>query len=122
MRTRGTPEDPDRLREEIARTRSDLAETAGRLAARTDVKSRAKQTAGDARQRVAMVAGDARQRVVVVTDGAKRHATAAATSVCDTVRDTHLPARARRPLPWAVIGAVVAAAGVVVYVMGGRRG
>ena len=54
------PTDPDELREEIARTRADLGETAAALAAKADVKARAKdkasQVAADAKDKANEVA------------------------------------------------------------------
>ena len=63
--TEHAPEDPAQVRDEIERTRQQLGETVERLAAKADVKSRARAEAGALAGRVAhtwsSVAGSARQ-------------------------------------------------------------
>jgi hypothetical protein len=55
-----TAPDPQQLRAEIEQTRADLGETVQALAAKTDVKARAKGAAADAAGRAKDKLGDAR--------------------------------------------------------------
>jgi hypothetical protein len=104
MSDSATPQDPQELRAEIEQTRADLGETVEALAAKTDVKARAKDAAGNVADRAKEQAGKA-------ADAAKD----AAASVHEHIAD--VPSPARRPMPWALIGAGVAAvAGVAVLV------
>jgi ElaB/YqjD/DUF883 family membrane-anchored ribosome-binding protein len=103
MSTADTPADPQQLRAEIERTRADLGETVQELAAKADVKARAKQAVGDATDR-------ARQKLSGVKDQAAQAAGAAAEK-----------ASTRRPLPLATIAAAVAAVVALVVVARRRR-
>ncbi|WP_433041456.1 DUF3618 domain-containing protein [Dactylosporangium sp. CS-033363] len=127
------PQDPGELRAEIAQTRSELADTAERLAAKTDVKARAKEAAGDAKARAKEAAGDAKQAAADAVDTAKERVSAAAGTVADkagsavssvrrTVRDTDFAAEARKPLPWAAIAAGLAAFAAILYAVRRKRG
>lgn len=109
MNTSDTPTDPQELRGEIAQTRADLGDTVEALAAKTDVKARAKHAAGEA-------AGQAKQKLADATDRAAQ----AAGSVKDRL-DHQLPPQVRRPLPWAALGAGAAVIGLVVFLIRRRR-
>ena len=84
------PTDPARLQAEIAQTRQDLGETAAALAARTDVKARVRAQAADLTGRTAALTGTVRDRVTTTV---------------------------RRPVPVAVIAAVVSAATVALVLI-----
>jgi hypothetical protein len=49
---RGTPDDPQQLREDIERTREDLGETVAALAEKSDVKARAKEKFAEVKGKV----------------------------------------------------------------------
>jgi head-tail adaptor len=103
MSTADTPRaEPAELREEIARTRADLGDTVEELAAKTDVKARAKDAASDAAEKAKAELADAKVRGQEM-----------AADLADQVR--------RRPLPLAAIGAAVVIAGVVIFVLRRRR-
>jgi hypothetical protein len=101
------------LRSEIAATRADLGDTVEALAAKTDVKARARHAVGDA-------ADQAKQKVAAASDRAAR-AAGALTETAATAKD-QLPPRMRRPLPWAVLGAAALLAGMVVVLVRRRLG
>jgi Tfp pilus assembly protein FimV len=77
---------PEQLRREIARTRSELGETAAALGAKTDVKGRAKERVHEIKENVSAKA----------PSGAGEAATSASTTV------------KRNPVPSAAIAAVLA--------------
>jgi hypothetical protein len=93
-----TPSDPAQLRAEISRTRSDLGETAAALAARADVRARVRTRAAD-------LAGTVRRRV---------------TTTAGQVRYADPAELVRRPVPVAIIAAVVSATTVTTVLI--RRG
>jgi hypothetical protein len=121
------PKDEHQLRAEVAQTRADLGATVEALAAKTDVKARAKQSAADLTERtrehlaatgdkVAATAGAVKETVVAGTAPVQDHArtvTAKAASAAGNpqVRNAALPIAA---VVLAVIGAVL--------VIRGRRG
>ncbi|GAB2583980.1 hypothetical protein Aab01nite_54720 [Paractinoplanes abujensis] len=111
-----TPTDPEQLRAEIEQTRAELGETVQELAAKADVKARAKQAAGDTaakvRQKLSDVKGQAGQATGAVAERAS--------TVKQQLAGSDLPAPMRRPLPLAAIAAAVAAV-VVVIVVARRR-
>lgn len=112
-----TPTDPQQLRAEIERTRAELGETVQELAAKADVKSRAKQAVGDA-------AGRARQRLAGVQEQATQAAGTVAGKASAARRqlaDSDLPASVRRPLPLAAIAAGAAALIITVVAVARRR-
>jgi preprotein translocase subunit SecF len=112
-----TPTDPKHLRAEIEQTRSELGETVQQLAAKADVKARAKQAVGEASDRV-------QQKLAVVKDQAAQAAGAAtekASAVRQQLADSDLPAPIRRPLPLAAMVAAAAVILVVVVVVRRRR-
>jgi hypothetical protein len=105
------PADPDQLRAEISRTRSELGETVEALAAKADVKARAHEGVENAKVRV-------RESV----EQAKVNATQVGRELrADPVGSLRVTAqRTRRsvmenPRPWAVIAAFVVFAVVVGY-------
>ncbi|MGI5176599.1 DUF3618 domain-containing protein [Dactylosporangium sp. CA-152071] len=98
---RSDGDDPRLLREQIARTRAELGSTVEALAAKADVKARAKDAAAQAAERAKGAAADA------------------ARNLAGTVSDKAVAVR--RPLPLAAIGAAVLAV-VLVAVAVRRRG
>lgn len=106
----GTPTDPEQLRAEIDQTRAELGDTVQALAAKTDVKARAKQAAGDA-------ADGAKQKL----NAAKDQAVDAATAVKDQLAQAEVPPQLRRPTPWAALAGAAALAGLVVVLIRRRR-
>jgi hypothetical protein len=65
-------DDKAALRNQIARTRADLGDTIEELAARTDVKARAKEMVTDVRSRAGQAVRSRARRVVSRTHGAAR--------------------------------------------------
>jgi len=117
MSNADTPTDPQQLRAEIERTRTELGETVQELAAKTDVKGRAKQAIGDA-------AGRTQRKLSGVKDQAGQAAAVVAgraSTAKQQLADSNLPAPMRRPLPLATIAASAIAAIVVVVVVARRR-
>ena len=98
------PVDPAVLRGEIERTRSDLGQTVAALAAKTDVKARAKGAISDA------------------ADNARRSVRDHANSVRASLSGSKLPVSAREPLPIAVGALVGASVGGLVYAIMRWRG
>ena len=137
------PQDRERLKEEIARTRADLGDTVEQLAAKTDVKARGKEAVANvadraktqladatehAKEAAANVADKAKTHLADASDQAKDAAARAELAVADAVdtvrakaRDADLPGAVRRPIPLAAIGAAVVAVGVIIYVLRRRR-
>lgn len=120
-RVNGTaPTDPEELRAEIARTRQELGETAAALAAKADVKSRAKASAADFKARVQGSAADASVRVKQRAAATAGQTAILAGSVREQVALSSDKAREqllRRPVPVAVIAAVTTAAAVAVFLI-----
>jgi uncharacterized protein YjbJ (UPF0337 family) len=117
MTSSDTPTDPQQLRAEIEQKRAELGQTVQDLAAKADVKARAKQAVGDA-------TGRARQKLTGVTDHAAQAAGAVkekASTAKQQLADSDLPAPIRRPLPLAAIAAAAAAVIVTVVVVVRRR-
>jgi hypothetical protein len=117
MTNSDTPTDPQQLRAEIEQTRAELGETVQELAAKTDLKARAKQALGDA-------AGRARRNLAGVKDQAGEAADVVArraSTANQQLADSDLPAPIRRPWPLATLAAAAAAAIVVVIVVARRR-
>ena len=112
-----TPADAQQLRAEIGKTRAELGETVQELAAKTDVKARAKHAADDTAARVRQKLSDARKQAGQATGAVAERASTARRQLADS----DLPAPMRRPLPLAAIGAAVAAVFVVVFVVVRRR-
>jgi LPXTG-motif cell wall-anchored protein len=105
-----TPTDPEQLRSEIDRTRADLGDTVQALAAKTDVKARAKHAAGTA-------ADEAKQKLTA----AKDQTVDAAIAVKDQIAQGEVPPQLRRPMPWAALAGAAALAGLVVVLIRRRR-
>ena len=105
--------DPDVLREEIRQTRADLGETVQALAARADVKARAKEQVEQTKQRV-------RQSAVQATERLKGQATQVVHSAVASAEDASQHAR-RNPIPWASVAAAGVALVVVLLVVRSRR-
>ncbi len=66
---RGQPQSPEEIREEIERTRADLAGTVDALHARLDLKSRARARAGQVKHRATTSSGRPRPEVLVGAAG-----------------------------------------------------
>ncbi len=110
MSSPNTPTDPRQLREEIQQTRADLGDTVEALAAKTDVKTRAKQALNDR-------AGQARQQL---STARAKTAQAAGTTKGRLTEVSRRPA-VRRALPPTAIATAVAALGTVLVVVRQRR-
>jgi vacuolar-type H+-ATPase subunit I/STV1 len=128
----GAPPKPsvDELRAEIKQTRSELGETVQALAAKADVKARAKDQVEQTKQRVKAQASGAADKVrdaAAAATGRVRTVTAqAAEKVSDTdPRELASTAQERvrqSPVPVALVFAgVVALVGVILIVRGRRR-
>jgi cobalamin biosynthesis Mg chelatase CobN len=116
------------LRAEIKRTRADLGETVQALAAKADVKARAKEQVEQTKQKVKAQAAEATEKVreaAAAAAGRVRHAGASARVAVAEAGDQAQGAteQARRnPIPVAVVLAgVVAVVGVILIVRGRRR-
>jgi hypothetical protein len=118
----GEKKDLDALRAEIKLTRAELGETVQALAAKADVKARAKEQVEATRQRVEAQAADALGKVRAAAQQAGervRNATALNTSDPDAE-----PVPGLRPNPiaiGAVIAGLAAVVGVILIVRGRRR-
>ncbi len=98
------PMDAAALRAEIERTRSDLGDTMAALAAKTDVKARAKDAVSGA------------------TDSVRRNVSSRASSIRASVDGSKLPVSAREPLPIAVGALIGASVGGLIFAVTRRRG
>jgi cobalamin biosynthesis Mg chelatase CobN len=120
--------DVEALRAEIKRTRADLGETVQALAAKADVKARAKEQVEQTKQKVKAQATEATEKIreaAVAASDRVRHAGAsarvAATEAGDEAEDAVEQVR-RNPIPVAaVLAGVVAVIGVILIVRGRRR-
>jgi len=101
------------LRAEIQQTRQDLGETVQALAAKADVKARAREQVEQAKQRVRASVDDAANRVLRTADQATESAVQSAQDVTERAR--------RNPVPFVVVLAAGAALAVVLIVLRGRR-
>ncbi|MFG1609960.1 DUF3618 domain-containing protein [Actinoplanes sp. NPDC049265] len=130
--TSGSNGKPDvaALRAEIAQTRAELGETVQALAAKADVKARAKEQVEQTKQRVKAQAAEAGQKALDAVHLAGTKAKAAAGQAGDKARETVAqvqesdPAEQvrRRPIPIVAIAAGVAAViGVILVIRGSRR-
>ncbi|MFD7461219.1 MULTISPECIES: DUF3618 domain-containing protein [unclassified Streptomyces] len=61
-----TAPSPEELREQVARTRSELGDTVEAIAAKSDVKSRAQEKAAEVREQAAAKAGELRAKAAEV--------------------------------------------------------
>ncbi|MFC0533675.1 DUF3618 domain-containing protein [Phytohabitans kaempferiae] len=94
--TPAPPSDPDALRAEIERTRDDLGDTVNAIAAKADVKARAKSAAGEARGRM-------QDTATVATE----QATLRASEVRERVRQRPAPVAAAAGGLLAVVGTIM---------------
>jgi hypothetical protein len=132
--------DVDQLRAEIKRTRADLGETVQALAAKADVKARAKEQVEQTKQRVRAQAAETTEKVrdaALSATGRVRHAAAnagaaargSAEQATDRVNGSTAVERAqdvreqvrRNPIPYAAVLAAAAAVVGVILVLRGRR-
>jgi hypothetical protein len=122
----GTSAKPDvnALRAEIKQTRSDLGETVQALAAKADVKARAKdqveQTKQKVKAQVAEASGRVRDAALVASDKV-RHVASSATDVADAKAHDATEQVRRNPIPLAAVLAGVATVIGVILVLRGRR-
>jgi cobalamin biosynthesis Mg chelatase CobN len=121
--------DVDALRDDIKQTRADLGETVQALAAKADVKARAKESVEQTKQRVKAQAVQATGRVreaAVHASGKVRGTAVQATGkvresgALEKAQDAGLRAR-RNPMPVAAVVAAGAAIVIVLLIVRGRR-
>jgi ElaB/YqjD/DUF883 family membrane-anchored ribosome-binding protein len=105
--------DVQMLREEIQQTRHDLGETVQALAAKADVKARARESVEHAKARVRDSVGHATERV-------RGTVTHAAHQAADVSHDAGVKAR-RNPVPVGVVLAAGAALIITLLILRGRR-
>ena len=117
------------LREEIKRTRAELGETVQALAAKADVKARAKEQVEQTKQRARAQVHDATEKVrevaataAAVATGRRRSAVALQDSeALEETQESRVRMR-RRPIPFvAVVAAGVALVGIILIVRGRRK-
>jgi cobalamin biosynthesis Mg chelatase CobN len=133
--------DVDALREDIRQTRAELGETVQALAAKADVKARAKDSVEQTKAKVKAQAAEATERVADKVKEATHTATDAVRNAAATARGTAAQAGdkvkesgaldkaydakeqvRRNPVPLgAVLVGVVAVIGVILIVRGRRR-
>jgi len=133
--------DPEALRAEIAQTRADLGETVQALAAKADVKARAKDQVEETKQKVKAEAVEAGEKVRDVAYTATEKVREVAAQAGDKARDTANQATEkvresgaldkaqevqtqvrRNPLPvTAVLAAGCAIVGVILILRGRRK-
>jgi ElaB/YqjD/DUF883 family membrane-anchored ribosome-binding protein len=102
------------LRAEIKQTRAELGETVQALAAKADVKARAREQVEQTKQKV-------RESVVSATDRVRHAAVSARDTVSEAGDEATVQVR-RNPVPLlAVLAGVVAVVGVILVVRGRRR-
>ncbi|MEU4688507.1 DUF3618 domain-containing protein [Actinoplanes sp. NPDC023714] len=116
------------LREEIKQTRADLGETVQALAARADVKARAKEQVEQTRQRVLTQAHELTGRVrdaAVSATGRAKEATAHAKEATAHAKESAVEPAAERvranPAPALLVAAGVAALVGIILIVRGRR-
>ena len=125
----GGKPDVNALREEIKQTRAELGETVQALAAKADVKARAKDQVEQTKQKVIAQALDATDKVRGVALQASGRVRVAAAQAGDKARESGALDRAqgageqvrRNPMPAAVLIGVIALVGVILIVRGRRR-
>jgi cobalamin biosynthesis Mg chelatase CobN len=128
----GGKPDVDALRAEIKQTRADLGETVQALAAKADVKARAKeqveQTKLKVKAQAAEATGKVRDAAVAATDKVRQAAGQAGASARGVVAEAGDKAQGtteqvrRNPIPMAaVLAGVAAVIGVILIVRGRRR-
>jgi methyl-accepting chemotaxis protein len=132
----GGKPDVEALRAEIKRTRADLGETVQALAAKADVKARAKEQVEQTKQKVRAQAAETTEKVrdaaLSATDrvrNAAAHARGTAELATDRVNGSDAVERAydvreqvrRNPITYAAVLAAAAAVVGVILVLRGRR-
>ncbi|MFC4063660.1 DUF3618 domain-containing protein [Actinoplanes subglobosus] len=110
MTSSDVPGQPEHLRDEIEQTRAELGDTVEALAAKTDVKARAKQALDGAADRTRQQLSTAKTTAVDAVDAAK-------VRVSEASQDP----RVRRAVPPAAIAAAVATVVGTVIVVARRR-
>jgi Flp pilus assembly protein TadD len=116
--------DVEALRAEIKQTRSELGETVQALAAKADVKARAKEQVEVTKQRVKAQAAEATGKVREAAHQAGERVRNAATLSAHDSDPEAEPAPGLRPNPvaiGAVIAGLAAVVGVILIVRGRRR-
>jgi cobalamin biosynthesis Mg chelatase CobN len=112
--------DVDELRAEIAQTRAELGDTVQALAAKADVKARAKDQVEQTKQKVMAQTAEATEKVrdaaVVATDKVR----SAAAQAGDVAQEAEAQVR-RNPVPFAAVLAAGVAIVVVILIVRGRR-
>jgi fatty acid-binding protein DegV len=116
-------EDAEALRAEIRLTREEVGETAEALAAKTDVKRRAKEAAEDAKDRAKEAVGDVKDRAKEAAGDVKDRAKEAAVDVKE--RAMHAAGRTKeavreRPIPPLLI-ALLGAAAIAIAIYASKR-
>jgi Protein of unknown function (DUF3618) len=104
---RPVPSDPAELARDIEQTRERLGETVEALAAKTDVKARAKEKASQ-------VSSQLREKGTATANAVTGRVKGTGTQVATTARDN--------PAPMAVTAAASAALGALLLAIGWRRG
>ena len=121
----GAKPDLDALRAEIKQTRAELGETVQALAAKADVKARAKEQVEQTKQKVKAQVVEATGKATDAVRSATHTVTTKVQSAADTASDKapEVGDRVRdNPIPLgAVLIGVVAAIGVILIVRGRRR-
>jgi uncharacterized protein DUF3618 len=121
----GEKKDLEALRAEIRQTRAELGETVQALAARADVKARAKEQVELTKQRVRTQAAEATDRVRAVAQQAGdrvRTAAAQARQSASGESSGDTPAAGGlRPNPILIGAALAAVVGIILIVRGRRR-
>ncbi len=121
----------EELRADIKQTRAELGETVQALAAKADVKARAKEQVEHTKQRVLAQAAEAGVKVREAAAGATGRVRTAAAQTAEKVRDNeHVPTsgtemrdRVRNaPVPLSLVFAGVVAVVGVILIVRGRRG
>jgi len=112
------------LRDEIRQTRAELGETVQALAAKADVKARAKESVEQTKQRVRQSAVEATEKLrgqaTQATGKLRGQATSAVHTAVASAEDASQRAR-KNPVPWASVAAAGVAIVVVLLVIRGRR-
>jgi hypothetical protein len=122
MSNPGTSPDKQQLQAEIEQTRTELGETVEELAAKTDVKGRAKQTAADLSGRAKQTAAEVGAKAAGVAGTAKDAAKAQAASIEGKVAEVRRdPGQRRRLMVAALVIAAMAVCGLAAVVIRRRR-
>jgi uncharacterized protein YjbJ (UPF0337 family) len=116
-----TSDGPQRLQAKIEQTRADLGETMEALTAKLDVSGRAKDAAGDVADVASRRLHGASQHVPQAVGDVGQQFRSAAASARDSLSDVDL-ATLRKPRPVVALAAMVAAVGVVIFLIRRLRG